>query len=157
MTRQGCRLHVLIGLPGSGKTTFLKQRFQIEHPEVIVFDDYQANAIVDLPDPQWSRNRADAIEALRSGRDVLVSDVNYCRSAVLERLVDLMRIDVPGVEVELIYFANDPASAIHNVRLRGREGHLREIELIRDLSKGYAPPRDAMQIVRGTPFTNHAQ
>lgn len=62
-----------------------------------------------------------------------------------------MREDVPGIDVELIYFANDPSSAGHNVRLRGREGWSRELELIADLSKDYQPPEDAMPIIRGTP------
>ncbi|CUR54377.1 AAA family ATPase [Nocardioides sp.] len=144
MSNQVGRLHVLIGLPGSGKSTFLRERFQVSHPEVAIFDDYQAHAIADQSDPQWSRNRPSAIETLRGGTPVLVSDISYCRASAIDRLVSLMRQDVPGVEIDLIYFANDPEAAAHNVRLRGRDQCEREIQLIREFSADYRPPASAM-------------
>jgi predicted kinase len=137
-------------LPGSGKTTFIRESFQVEHPEVLIFDDYQANAVASQPDPQWSRNRSAAVEALRAGRSVLITDVSYCRRLALDRVRSLMREEVPGVDIEIIYFANDPSSAEHNVRIRSREGLIRELELIVDLSTDYEPGVDAMPIVRGT-------
>nr|WP_279536372.1 AAA family ATPase [Nocardioides ochotonae] len=143
-------MYVLVGLPGSGKSTFIDGSFHDEQPDVLVFDDYQSNAIANQPDPQWSRNRSPAIEALRAGQSVLISDVNYCRKPALDRVVSLMRDDVPGIDIELMYFANDPSSAEHNVRLRGRDELQRELKLIEALSKEYLPPEVAMPIVRGT-------
>jgi hypothetical protein len=150
MSQKVGRLYVLIGLPGSGKTTFLQERFRVDHPEVLVLDDYQANAIADHPDPSWSRNRATAVAALKNGQAILISDVTYCRPTTLERQIRLMQEDVPGIDIELIHFSNDPVSAEHNLRLRAREQVVRELRLIHDLSKGYLPPADAMPIVRGT-------
>lgn len=150
VSHQVGRLYVLVGLPGSGKSTFLDRSFHVEQPDVLILDDYQANAIASHPDPQWSRNRPAAVEALRSGQPVLISDVTYCRRSALDRVMSLMREDVPGVDIELIHFANDPSSAEHNVRLRGRDGLAREVELIEALSKDYQPPEGAMPIIRGT-------
>ena len=152
VSHQVGRLYVLIGLPGSGKSTFLRRIFHDERPDVLILDDYQANAIASQPDPQWSRNRPAAVEALRSGQPVLISDVTYCSRPALDRVTALMREEVPGIDIQLIYFANDPTSAEHNVRLRGRDGLERELELIEALSKNYQPPEDAMPIIRGTPL-----
>lgn len=74
---------------------------------MLILDDYQANAIANLPDPQWSRNRTAAVAAMQDGRSVLVSDISYCRPDVHARLLELMRQDVPGVDIESMYFEND--------------------------------------------------
>ncbi|MXG92061.1 AAA family ATPase [Nocardioides flavescens] len=144
------RLFAPVGLPGSGKSTYLQTHFDVERQDVLVLDDHQANAIANSPDPQWSRGRGAATDALRDGRSVVISDVAYCHAAALERLVDVMKQDVPGVDVEVTYFANDPCGAKHNVRLGGRRTMDRELGLIDLLSPDYRPPDDAMPIVRGS-------
>lgn len=150
------RLFVLVGLPGSGKSTYLQGPFQVDHQDVLVLDDYQAHAVANSPDPQWSRNRRAAIDALRDGQSVIISDIAYCHPAALEQIVDLMKRDMPGIDIELIYFANDPCSAKHNVRLRGRQNVDRELGLIEVLSLDYRPPDDAIPIIKGSTPSDRA-
>jgi hypothetical protein len=65
------------------------------------------------------------------------------------RLLEQMCDDLPGLVVEVLGFENDPESAAHNVRLRGRDSVERELKLIDQLSEVYVPPTDAMPITRG--------
>ena len=112
------RVIVVIGMPGSGKTTLLKS-LGVEY-----FDDIFANNSEKLPAFK---------AAILAGRSVAVSDVDFCKSEVLNKFVrDL-------TDVEFIYFANDPEQCKKNVLARNRKSVKRELTLIEEYSKVYRP------------------
>ena len=72
-----------------------------------------------------------------SGKSVIVSDIQFCKSDVLKNWVNQ---NVPnGIMVEYIYFSNEPEKCKNNaIRRNGRELK-RQLELIEEYTKNYNP------------------
>ena len=104
---------VLVGLPGSGKSTFFRQRFAATH--VHVSRDNFRNA------RNPSRRQAALIEeALASGRDVVIDNTNL-RAADRRPVIEAARQH--GAEVVGYVFAPDVAAC--RLRHQAREGRAR--------------------------------
>src|SRR5215470_11071615 len=104
---------VLVGLPGSGKSTFFRQRFAATH--VHVSRDNFRNA------RNPSRRQAALIEeALMAGRDVVVDNTNL-RISDRAAITEVARRH--GAEVVAYFFEPDVAAC--RARNRGREGRAR--------------------------------
>jgi hypothetical protein len=133
---------ILVGLPGSGKTTFLKQRVEK------AFDDFHGGAFRDSPAFTASRWYQELKNELQSGRDCIISDIAYCASDRLRAAEDGLGAHAKelGIELEIkhLYFANDADACRHNVihrfsRAPGRD-YLAELRNIDAFSKFYNPP-----------------
>jgi len=138
-------LHILIGLPGSGKTTWM-EAYGAENPDHLLVDDYQKEAIAHCSDPQWSRHFGSVVEALETGREVLVSDIAFCQSSSLHNFVLLMKGRANDPPIVLHYFENNPQACKANVKARGRDGWMAEAAKVDELSSQYDPPSDAMPV-----------
>ena|SRR5260370_41561893 len=130
------KLIVVVGLPGSGKTTIMKSLKQAGRVNEI-FDDYQAGTTGDVKDPRSSRYYSSLLAALRAGKAAAVSDVRYCVHAELHRFLAAVLAEIPEVELELYYFENDPEQCRKNIIKRER--HIETVERELKLVKEYAP------------------
>jgi hypothetical protein len=139
---------ILVGLPGSGKTTFLKQRAEK------AFDEFHGGAFRDSPAFTASRCYQELKDELHSGRDCIISDIAYCASDRLraaENGLNLLAHEL-GIELEIrhLYFANDADACRHNVihrfsREPGRD-YLGELRNIDAFSKSYDPPSSCIPV-----------
>ena len=104
---------ILIGLPGSGKTTFRNQRLAATH--VIISKDLMRN------NPRPARRQAQLIEqALSAGQSVVVDNVN----ATLEQRAELIRCARShGARVVGFYFESSVQDCLS--RNSAREGKAR--------------------------------
>jgi hypothetical protein len=90
-----------------------------------------------------SRLYADLVRALREGRDSLIADIGYCDTWRRVEVEEVIRRDVPGLEIEWRFFENDPAKCEANAVKRGRTSVTEEKRKIRDLSRNYQIPPGA--------------
>lgn len=146
-------LLVLVGLPGSGKSTYLNACADRDY-DGARFDDFQGRAIEDRGDPWWSRQMLPVFDLLRSGRSVTVSDIRFCDARELRILQEFFTGHLPELPIERLYFANQPEVCERNVRYRwsldgvtGEPKWPRQIANIYAYSKVYEPPRNAMEVV----------
>ncbi len=132
------KLTLIIGLPGSGKSTLKMERSEFHD------DDFLRNEL------QPPRGYVGIVERLRAGINCAANDIALCESGRMSDVLERFRRDVPGVEVELIYFQNDPEQCIINVvndhwcDLRHDVGA--RIHAIRRFTLLYEPPPDARPV-----------
>src|SRR5512135_2873087 len=101
---------VLVGLQGSGKSTFYRQRFAATH--ALVSRDLFRN------DPQPSRRQRELLDAaLRDGRSVVVDNTS---PTVADRAAILAVARAHGAQASCYFFGRDVRAAI--ARNASREG-----------------------------------
>ena len=138
----------LVGLPGSGKSSFLKQRAEV------VFDDFHAGAFRDSPAFTASRCYLPLRDALQRGDDCIVADIAFCTVERLQAAHNGVRLLREGLGIDLniahLYFANDANACRHNVVHRfsrePRRDYLAELRNIDELGKFYHPPTNCMPV-----------
>ncbi|HSX31498.1 MAG TPA: AAA family ATPase [Candidatus Saccharimonadales bacterium] len=146
-------LLVVVGMPGSGKTTYL-QKLLAEGRVDSVYDDYQKDTPEeDRSNPRRSPNFAAVCADLSHGRRVAINDIRYCSAPELERLCTTMQEKFPDLKIEQVFFENNPEACRHNVRLRNRPADRLAIELqkIDLIAPQYNPPTyGVLPVIRGT-------
>lgn len=127
---------IIIGLPGSGKTT-LANRMALEIPNAIVLDDFSLN---------YGKDFRNCLEKIKGYRSVIITDPSLCvfanRQMHIELNLELM-FDKESDECtfSFIYFANDPDACIINARRDPKEGGTENY--IKMLTQKYVIPEGA--------------
>lgn len=132
------KLSVLVGCPGSGKSTFI-EHFK-EYYSGIRVQDFHSNAINHSPLFVNSRHYQSLINNLMEGKNCIIADIEYCRVARRQEVQDEIDTVIHNTEIEWIYFENDPSQCIRNVEKRNRPSKDEEIRKIRELSAQYQIP-----------------
>lgn len=133
-------LIVVVGLPGSGKTTYM-QSLQVSNPAYVLFDDYQGKAYNSDPDPRLSEHFGHLVSVLKQGQTAVVSDVRYCDSGERNAFLGAILNAAPNVALSFTYFQNNPDLCKANIQARGREDRVRdELVLVDELTRLYAVP-----------------
>ena len=121
------KITMIVGPPGAGKTFLgntMKDIFNIPF-----IDDISIPGQLDL----FEYN-------LKLGKDVIIADVFFCLEAERLKAVNFIHKLIQNVEIEWIYFENDPEKCLKNVKQRA-DG--RAVEgLIRHLTKEYKIPEN---------------
>lgn len=115
------RVIIVIGLPGSGKTTFLKYLKSYE-----CFDDF-IGTFYD----------GHVITSLKSGKRVALADPRLCIPKIFLKYIDEIELYVPRDEIVLILFDTPVDTCINNATLRS-DGRF-VLSAIFEFSKNYLP------------------
>lgn len=120
-------IHLVIGLPGSGKSYYIAHSRLAAVP---CFDDLTDMLL--LP------------PAKSTVREFAIVDVNFCDAGILARAEEIFLNVYGAVTFHHHYFENDPdkcrANVVHRADGRNVEGTIRRFAPI------YNPPADAMKI-----------
>jgi predicted kinase len=108
-------LTVVGGLPGSGKSRWLKQLEQDNPALAHVIEDYKKDSIGHRPEMIYSRHYADIVQALRDGRDCVIADVVFVDESKRNEIEDVIRVKVPGVEIRWVVYEDDWRQCIRNL------------------------------------------
>jgi tRNA uridine 5-carbamoylmethylation protein Kti12 len=116
------------GMPGSGKSTFLKH-FREDIPRL---DDFNNN---------WTTNLASALAFLAADKTVIITDVQFCDPAWRRKLEEQL-----AHPVQWIVFENNPLKACANALKRNRRNNIaNELRLIAELQFKHEP--EPMKII----------
>ena len=94
------RAILIIGLPGSGKTFLIKEKFS--NGDYVVIDDPKDSLLIS--------------DMISVGRDLVIADAHLCDKLV--RNSALCSLSAAGYEVSEIFFDNDPEKCKANIAFR---------------------------------------
>src|ERR1039457_2222600 len=91
---------ILIGLPGSGKTTYLEQKYPV-HKRNCCFDNFHENSLDNTGTFTQSRHFETLKQLLRDGINCLISDIEYCRTKRLQDAEQSLKVLAQGLGIEI--------------------------------------------------------
>lgn len=142
------RLIILIGSPGSGKTSYINQLISDGFTS---FDDYLAEAKGNYGIMNNSKHKHDLMKAVSNQENCVIADTKFSqltsqndlKQFIMENKLD----DIATIEWEA--FENDEFACMANVINRNK-GDIRktieQIKLIINLSKGYMIPKNTKKM-----------
>lgn len=134
----------IVGLPGAGKSYYARQLAR--EIDATLFDDFKANAIGDCSHFPFAKSYVELINVLRSGKDSIISDIDFCKTESRNEARQCIEQLVQGVEVEWIFFENDPEECRENIIRRAKmEGRKQSgpIDALERYSKVYVISDDS--------------
>jgi predicted kinase len=148
------KLVVIVGLPGSGKSTHLP-RLMAEHGATYWRDSFKKNALRDCSHITHSRHYGSLLHALLKGENCVIADIDFCREQARREAVEFIALHAPTTEVIWYCFENSPDQCRKNVitSQRGVDGRLRRIDEFKDqytLPHGVTP--EPVWDGRGAPY-----
>ena len=120
------KILVITGLPGSGKTTYLKEH-QTEFGDALICDDYYKSApgrVVQFNGGAYLK------DALQKGKNVVIADIVFCEDELRKEMQEGLGALIKGLdidaEVEYRFFENNPEACIENILHRNRQNRVEE-------------------------------
>lgn len=96
------KLIIIIGLPGSGKTSFIQKITKNLTPSTL-YDDF-------IPD----MHQLKFVDALKNNDKVCLADPRLCIPEMFDNSMSIIQQYVPKEEIQLVVFKNDPEQCIKN-------------------------------------------
>ncbi|MGV8162404.1 MAG: GNAT family N-acetyltransferase [Candidatus Nanoarchaeia archaeon] len=143
------KIIIIIGLPGSGKSVYIGTNKEFQG--AVICDDYHKSSYKHSHKFEDSIYFNDLKEGLKQGKNIVISDIAFCKTERLNQIITQMRelLKTSGIDasIECRYFENNPQACEENVLQRNRKDRIKqEIDFIRDASKEYHVPQNTPTI-----------
>lgn len=106
------------GFPGSGKTFYVNEL--AKSIGAILFDDFKGRAINNCSSFPFARHFVDLINCLRSGKNCIISDIDFCYTEARQEAETFISELVPEASREWVFFEKNPDQCKINIEVRAR-------------------------------------
>ena len=136
---------LIIGLPGSGKTTFINNNYK-NKCDFKIFDDFKANAINNNSDFYKSRYYSDISKIINNeSKDIVISDIDFCdfeqfKDAVC-KLKQLITRSTSEYIIKAKIFKNNLRQCKENIRNDNSNNMEDRIKKAKEYSDKYHPKK----------------
>ncbi len=107
----------IVGLPGSGKTMFIKNNY----PELYNADDLMRYGLNNRKKFCDSIHYNKIIETLKNNSDCVLSDIKLCNYKFFYEITEELSLKFPDIKYEILCFDNDQRQCMLNVRSRSEK------------------------------------
>jgi len=135
-------LLAVAGLPGSGKTTYLSELAGIGW---LCFDDFKNMAVRNSRQFRHSPHFATLLARLREGVNCAVTDIDFCRTESRAEASDVLRTELPNVEICWLFFSHTVEDCAANIVRRGRRSVREDLGELSRYSACYQIPHGAQE------------
>lgn len=94
-------LTIIVGLPGSGKTTLTKN---LSTDENMIIDDF------------FNTHFAQSVLPLLKLKPVIINDPRLCLKSIFVHLLDILGDYMQNLHIHIIFFENSPEQCIKNIQ-----------------------------------------
>lgn len=142
------RIVIVTGLPGSGKTRLLARSAV---PGVLIVDDIKRRPRVPAIGFVGVRGFWRVVAHALRGGVAMIADVDFCRSPARRDAERWLRLLAPGVDVQWVFFRNDPSRCRRNVLRRDASARREALRRIEDYAAAYRPPHPVRPVYAAPP------
>lgn len=113
---------LIIGLPGSGKSTLIEHYKSHPFINYKIYDDWMTwthddqnkEFIADV-------NYKELLETLNQGTSTIISGIEFCNNEFLHKSEYYLKTQFPNLNIKRVYFENDPQKSESNIRYRDKQ------------------------------------
>jgi tRNA uridine 5-carbamoylmethylation protein Kti12 len=136
---------LIIGLPGSGKSTLIKNDYANE-TKFKVFDDFKSCAVLDCDNFAYSRYYPHLVKEIKEGsKNIVISDISFCEDKKFEEAYKILDWWITefsfDYKIKLVIFKNEPAKCIKNIDRSNGRNKQKRIEMVKKFSPNFDPYR----------------
>ena len=129
---------LLVGLPGSGKSTIGQQ--MAESNNALFIDDI--SLLIKSDAPEYIANRANEL----GKKHIIISDVNFCIDKIRNTAISQLELAF-NMRTNVIFFENSPDKCLKNIERRISLGDKRKVKnLVKMLADEYKIPKDSLPL-----------
>mgnify|MGYP001117410672 CR=1 FL=1 len=102
------RVTIIAGLPGSGKSTYMGKYIKEKGGFWYIVDDYNSSML------EFTKER------IHEKQNIIISSIDFCKKATLVEFKEMLETEFKDLDIDIIYFENNPHKCIENLIERSR-------------------------------------
>jgi predicted kinase len=133
----------LIGLPGSGKSSYIEENYS-KNNLYRSFDDVKGDAVLNNGDFAYSKHYPKIVKLMEEGKkNIVISDIHFCRNDNLKKAKEIINWWINhnhlDYQIKSIFFKNNPNQCKKNISGDGTRNIQSRIASVDKYSQDYAP------------------
>lgn len=149
------KLYLIVGLPGSGKSHYIKILQKHKQVRYGIHDYYAGRIRNGVVTPSRSNFHDKLMDAIDAGENIAVADILFISDMIREEFIEYVKSLRDDIEIHIVAFTNDPESCLRNIEARMQRKEIfnekyyqQFVEYISEATKGYDPTKLECELIQ---------